>query len=120
MVSGNLPFEYFFLGNVRFSGDVVANVGARPVREIAIDRRVAGTALLGRPEETVVDVSMWRRCSSRSGSLHPILSIRGLMVPTDFSPMSTANAAGAIRAQTGGSAPWRPASPFDPLRPCRC
>lgn len=50
-------------------------------------RKVAGTALLGWQAGTVVDVSMWQRCSSKSGSLRPILSIRRWMVSADFGPI---------------------------------
>ncbi|MEY9627738.1 hypothetical protein ABIA14_006050 [Sinorhizobium fredii] len=60
MVSRNLPFEYFFLSDVRFSGDIVASVGARPVREVAIDpegRRYRFVGLAGRDRCGRVDVA---------------------------------------------------------------
>ncbi len=39
MVSRNLPFEYFVLGNVQLDGAVVAHVGGRPIRDAVIDAR---------------------------------------------------------------------------------
>ncbi len=37
MVSRNLPFEYFVLGNPRFDGAVVGYLAGRPIRDIVID-----------------------------------------------------------------------------------
>jgi len=67
MVSRNLPFEYFFLSDVRFSGDIVANVGTRPVREVAIDPKgcryrfigLAGRERCGRVNVTALQQQEW-------------------------------------------------------------
>jgi hypothetical protein len=64
MVSRNLRFEYFFLNNVRFSGDIVADVGARPVRDVAIDPegcRYRFVGLGGRDRCGRLDVAALRR-----------------------------------------------------------
>lgn len=37
MVSRNLPFEYFVLGNPRLDGAIVAYLAGRPIRDIAVD-----------------------------------------------------------------------------------
>ena len=37
MVSRNLPFEYFVLGNPRFDGAIVGSLAGRPIRDIAVD-----------------------------------------------------------------------------------
>lgn len=37
MVSRNLPFEFFVLDCVRFDGVVVAHIGGRPIRDVAVD-----------------------------------------------------------------------------------
>ncbi|MCV9967666.1 hypothetical protein OIU34_38230 [Pararhizobium sp. BT-229] len=64
MVSRNLPFEYFFLSNVRFSGDIVANVAGRPVRDVAIDLdgdRYRFIGLAGRGRCGRIDVAALRQ-----------------------------------------------------------
>lgn len=63
MVSRNLPFEYFLLGNVQFSGAVVAQIGERPIRETVIDaggRQYRFVGLARRDDDGRLDVEALR------------------------------------------------------------
>jgi len=39
MISPNLPFEFFFLDIENFEGGIVARVGERSIREVAVDKQ---------------------------------------------------------------------------------